>query len=88
MRGEKEGRKTTPARVRARERDRNRARERTKAKRGWSYRGREMRRVRHTREAGGRGVQGISTVANGSIECVCKHFPRAFSPRVRRKFGQ
>jgi len=47
-----------------------------------------MRRVRYTGEAGGRGVQGISIVANGSIECVCKHFPRAFSSRVRRKFGQ
>lgn len=40
--------------------------------------------MRHIGEAGGRGVQqGISTVANGSIECVCKHFPRAFSSRVR-----
>lgn len=47
-----------------------------------------MRRVRHIGEAGDRGVQGISIVGNGSIGCVYKHFPRAFSSRVRRKFGQ
>lgn len=48
-----------------------------------------MRRVRHTGERSwGRGVQGISIVANGSIKCVCKHFPRAFSSRMGGKFGQ
>lgn len=86
--GEKEGRKTTPAR--ACERKREDAEEegmelsRKRDAKGEIHgggKGRERERERRGR-LGCRGVQGISIMANGSIECVCKHFPRAFSSRL------
>lgn len=42
------------------------------------------------REAGVEGCKESPSWQNGSIECecVCKHFPRAFSSRMRGKFGQ